>query len=145
MAQLVDILADIRTAVEALPSLPTEYDGSDWLDELASITPDTDVYQIRHQHQQEVIRSNVNYQTAAIEIRIMHHLLDAEAATERTYTRGAMIKAQEALLDRNWWNAASAGIYQLVPNSRPELEQDVTRQGNVVSWSVLSQIEIIPE
>jgi hypothetical protein len=145
MSHLATILGLIGAKVRALPGTPLQYAGGDWRDDLASIAADTEVYQLRAQHQQEVIRSNVSYQTASVEVAIIYHLLDSEAATERTYTQFSMLLDQEQLLDRNWWNTI-AGIYQIEEDGRPQIQIDVDRgSGNIIVYSVLCTFEIVPE
>lgn len=144
MASFQSVLLDIRGAIEALPDLPTEFPGGDYADTLGSIPPSATVYQVQHQHEQEVIRSNQTYQVGAVEIFMHHHVFDSTGIRERFYTRGGMISDQAELLDRDWWTGASTGIYQLQPDSRPTISLDVVRVGNVISYSVLCLFEIVP-
>jgi hypothetical protein len=145
MANLTVILGLIENKVELLPGSPVQYAGSDWLDVLASVASLATVYQLRAQHQLETIGSNEPYQTAAVEVVMIHHMNNSEHLSERLYTHGEMLLDQAELLDRNWWDTI-AGIRQLQPDiGRPELEQNVERIGNVIHYSVLVQFEIVPD
>jgi hypothetical protein len=145
MANLTVILGLIENKVELLPGSPVQYAGSDWRDDLASVASLATVYQLRAQHELETIRSNVSYQTAAVEVVMIHHMNNSEHLSERLYTHGEMLLDQAELLDRNWWDTID-GVFQLEPdNGRPEVEQNVERIGNVIHYSILVQFEIVPD
>jgi hypothetical protein len=148
MAKLKGILVDIEAALALLP--PSAITGpativwsSAYRDDLERLLPGELKYQLRYQNQLERISSNVSYETAAVEVVVLYHLTPAQP--ENDYTEGLMLTWMSELLDRNWWTGASAGIYQLEDDGHPDTQEEVSRDGNILSYSVLCTFEIVPE
>jgi len=97
------------------------------------------MFRIRQQHEEEQEGSNVAYEAAAIEVEVSHRLTDP--FNERTYTEGAMHTQQKLLVSRDFWRSLT-GVFEVLEG--PVTQIDVERVGNVIRWSVLVKILIVP-
>jgi len=132
MASLASVLALVETAVEALAGSPVQAGVSDFRTDLQTpMAAGATTYQIQHQHQAQFNRdANAAHNAAAIEVFIHHKL--ASVGVERTYTEGNMHTQQTSLLVKSFWELT--GVKNI--ETGPQLIADVTRTGNIISWSV---------
>jgi hypothetical protein len=139
MADVQDFINQTRTKLATLtPALSTQA-SSDYRTDLDDLAAGSTHYRIRHQEQQTIRDSNQQIQSAALELEISHHL--ADRFDERAYTEGNMLAHMKELLDKEWWRTLAA-VREIT--SAPEIEEDVERIGNVISWSVLVIVAITP-
>lgn len=145
MSTLLDVLTSLRSALTAQLSISTEF-ASDYNVDLETMSASVaaqaqTMYRIRSQHQQAAEGSNTTYQSGAIEVVVSHRLSDP--FDERAYTEGAMLTQQGTLLDRQFWRDLS-GLFQVEDDGGPELEGNVERNGNIITWSVVVTFLITP-
>ncbi len=141
MSDVQDFVDNTRTKLATLtPALATQTVNSDYRTDIDNpIAAGSTVYRIRFQEQLGQDDSNQHIQIAALELEVSHRLTDA--LDERAYTEGDMIAHQAALMDKTWWRDL-ASVRETVEG--PELEGDVTREGNVISWVLLVIVAITP-
>jgi len=144
MSTLLDVIANLASALDTeLGLVAADRMASDYRDDLDAITVGQTRYQLRHQYQQD-IEGNVIYQAAAIEIKFYHALdnLQSESAYTEDASSSGMHAQMTALLSRRWWTDNVPGIREI--EDGPDVQDDVTREGNVVSWSVLIAFLLTP-
>lgn len=139
MATIIGFVGEVRTKITAsLTSLTGQTTNSDYRSDLDDLAAGATHYQLQFQEQQSVRDSNSHIQTCAIELIVSHHL--AARYSERAYTESNMLTEMASLLDADWWRVAS--VREVV--NAPQLEQNVEREGNIITWSVLVNVAIIP-
>lgn len=140
MSNVQDFINDTRTKLATLtPALSTQVSNSDYRTDMDTLAVGATYYRIRFQEQQGQRDSNQHIQHAAMELEISHHLTDR--FDETAYIEGDMIAHQAELLDREWWRTLTS--VRGVPEG-PDLDGDVEREGNVISWVILVIVAIIP-
>jgi len=145
MSTLLNVLGELRIALNASFGWPIarqlEVDLSDELSQLT--TADLVYYQLVFQYEQAQTGSNVTYPVVSVEVKAHYRLSDA--MDERTYTEGVMLTAQASLLDKDWWRLNIGSMYNNADDAYQLLvNDDVTREGNVISYSVLATFAITP-
>lgn len=140
MSDVQDFVNHTRTKLALLtPALSTQVSNSDYRTDMDDLAAGSTHYRLRFQEQQGQDDSNQHIQYAALELEVSHHLSDR--FDEVAYTEGDMLAHHEALLDKAWWRTLVS--VREVPQG-PDLELNVSREGNVMSWSILVIVAIVP-
>ncbi len=140
MATVLDFINQTRTKLAALtPALATQVTNSNYRTDMDDLAVGSTHYRLRFQEQQTLRDSNQQIQSVAMEVEISHNL--ADRFDEEAYTEVAMLAHMLALLDKEWWRTMAA--VREVRNA-PDVEENVEREGNVISWSVLVVVAIAP-
>ncbi len=143
MSTLKDVVDDLRTELSIQLSLTTQF-AVDYRPELEQMTAlNTSqvqtMFRIRHQHEEEINASNTTWEVGAVAIKVMQRLSDP--FDERAYTEAAMHTQQKLLQSREFWRGLTA-VYDVLEG--PAAEISVVRTGNVIRWSVLVKVLIVP-
>ena len=139
MATVMDFVNQVRSNVTStVPTLTAQVSSSDYRLDLDDIPSGQTRYRMKFQEQQSVRDSNSQIQTVAMELIVGHHL--ASRYNERAYTEANMLTQMASLMDKDWWRVASVREV----TDAPQLEQNVERVGNIISWSVLVNVAITP-
>lgn len=138
MATLASVVTLMEAKVEALTGTPVQMTNSDYASLQDAVqTAGTSRYQIQHQYQRRRDQeSNSSHDSVAIEVHIHHKL--TSATSERAYTEADMHAQQLAMLDKTWWEVA--GVRQV--SGGPEIGANVSRAGNIISWSTQAELQL---
>lgn len=138
MATELDFVNQVRSALAGLtPSLATQA-GSDYRRDLDDLASGNTVYRLRHQQEQSVNDSNQEIQGVSLEIEISHHL--ANRYNERAYTEGDMLATMASIFTKSFWRVAA--VREII--SAPVEGIDVAREGNIIHWSVVVIVALVP-
>ncbi len=140
MATVLDFINQTRAKLATLtPALATQVANSNYRKDMDDLASGSTHYRLRFQEQQTLRDSNQQIQSVAIEVEISHNL--ADHFDEEAYTEVAMLAHMAELLDKEWWRAMVA-VREV--RDAPDVEENVEREGNVISWSVLVVVAIAP-
>jgi hypothetical protein len=139
MATATDLTTDLVAAIVALGvSTRGESDLVPTRDRLAA---GATLYQlaVAYVARDEAIDSNVAYRVCDALVWFHHHLTDP--TDERAYTQGLAWTLQDAITPSAWWTAL-ASVFDLADG--PELVEDVSREGDVISFALAARVRLAP-
>lgn len=144
MADLQTLVADIVATLEGPGFLLVRVPTSDYREDMARLAEGASYYQIRAQYEnQEHPDSGQPHWLVSIELVFLYRV---PVDDERNYTTDVLVANaqftnQALLLDHAWWRARS-GVYAV--SGGPEMEDEVTRIGNVMRWSMKTAVLLTP-
>lgn len=139
MATVQQVVDNVVFGLSTLfPALVIRGDA-DYRDDLDAFTPGVTGFRLRHQQEQAVSDSNQDIKQVSIEVEVIHRLLDR--FDELAYVEGVMNNHMNQLLSPAWWRGIS-GVREVT--SRPVNELDVSREGNIISYSVVVILAVVP-
>jgi hypothetical protein len=114
--------------------------GSDYRDDLEGITAGSAKYQLigGPSGKDERVDSNAEMQLEDVELAVHYRL----STTERAYTEGALQTNLAAMADRDFFRGLAA-CYDVAEGA--SIEYEITREGDVVSFSVSTTVVVVPD
>lgn len=138
MATLLDCINQVRAALAALTPALAAQALADYRTDFDDLAAGSTIYRLRHQEEQNARDSNQAIQGLSMELEISHNL--ADRFNERAYTEGDMLTHMASLLDKDFWRVAA--VREITGG--PEMEINVAREGNIIYWSVVVIVAIVP-
>lgn len=143
MSTPAEVITELRAKIIAETSATAGL-SSGYLTDIDNLAAGATKYGLKWQLQAPQIDSSVTYQILAIEVTMNHHL--ADFTDENAYTFGAMLTDQQVLIDSVFWREMNTihdltfvgGINQI------DLSEDVEREGDIMSYSVLAVVSVVP-
>jgi hypothetical protein len=137
MSTVAELIAEVKSVVEALPGLPVRM-ASDYRTDFERIAAGTTRYQIEAGVAAVDRRnSNVDRTAVLVRLRILHRLVTAFA--ERTYTEAHMQAHLARVVDLHWWRDLASVNEVLVSPS-----VTIERVGNVFALETSLTVVLKP-